>query len=704
MNKFLFSVGVLVALCLHAREAESARTVAKQVSAQMGGVVLSAEQQRLRKASQEAEASMVCGKAEINAKINVAYDDVNSVQDIPWLDIKNTAAAGLSDMDKNIQTLTTELTELMEKEQELEKAAKWSEVSDSDMDEMLTAACQIDEFKQEKGAPSCDRARDFQCGWHESFDETYPEAEIPYETPVKAFRVSAQTKFETGYKRLTVGRFRKHCATVFKSEEGDEMCDDLCTAFANTVSELSASEAGAINLSERETQDGIIIKIAAKKTELQDALQEKEACKSQKAGIDKLSTQLGKLGATVNAGKTAVGAYKRELKKQQMKLKRAQALFKAMQQKLAKAKTIFAAAAEKVAERSAAVEVQEKLLKKLEEAYNAQLVLMAELAKKVQEIEAATVAGQEFKEHLSIVLLNTVDLNSETYHTPLRKIGVTPGAKIAQEFDKADVDSAPAMKATVQAVGEFCKGKVGALSAVQTQLGSTTHELAFICTGVDWGNMIKEAEGVVKKDAQEIVDILVGELENVNADNRIPKQADLTRELREAHGEPKGLRQAVAIYGGGTSTFVNTYINPGWAVDEKEKSVQLIGNMLMLYQKLGEAFEATTEKWEQAKLGAIELEKQVQEAIGELKKLSEMLQAAIAEKDIAEKDMTSAQKLADQAEHARNALVVSVVDATKSKDKGDKAFKKAEEILMSEHRDRKVALLEILQELQEKGK
>jgi len=66
---------------------------------QLGGVVLSKQEQQLRKASQVAEASLVCGKAEINAKTNEA-SDVNGVQEIRWQDIQKPASAGLVDINK----------------------------------------------------------------------------------------------------------------------------------------------------------------------------------------------------------------------------------------------------------------------------------------------------------------------------------------------------------------------------------------------------------------------------------------------------------------------------------------------------------------------------------------------------------------------------------------------------------------------------
>jgi len=81
MSKFSFFMGVFAALCFHARETESARTVAKQVSAHRRD----------------------------------------------W-----------STSTKS-QTVKADIEELEQKIEELEKAAKWSEDSDSDMFEMLLA-------------------------------------------------------------------------------------------------------------------------------------------------------------------------------------------------------------------------------------------------------------------------------------------------------------------------------------------------------------------------------------------------------------------------------------------------------------------------------------------------------------------------------------------------------------------------------------
>jgi len=328
---------------------------------------------------------------------------------------------------------------------------------------------------------------------------------------------------------------------------------------------------------------------------------------------------------------------------------------------------------------------------------------MAELQQKIQDIEAATAAGQLFKEQLSVILLRTVDLNSQAVHTPLRKLGVTPGRNIAQEFDKAEDDSAQEMMKTVRAVGEFCSDrKVETLSAVQTQLESTTHQLAFICTGVDWNKMIAEAQGVVKKDAQEIVDILVEEQKSVNADNHVPAQSSLT--LREAHGEPNGLRHAVALYGGEDGTFANTYVQPGWAVEEKDGSVAVIGNMLMLYQELGKAFEVTSKNWAQAQKAALDLDLQVQAAMKDLAEHTQMLKLAIAKKVIAKSKMKEAKGLVVDAEKVKLALESTVLLAKKVRDKGKQAFQKVKNVFMSAFKKRNVALLELSQELQEKGK
>jgi len=342
------------------------------------------------------------------------------------------------------------------------------------------------------------------------------------------------------------------------------------------------------------------------------------------------------------------------------------------------------------------------MLDQLEILHKAQIALIAELQQKVQDIEAATATGNLLKEQLSVTLSHTVAINDQAIHTPLRQLGVAPGRNIAEEFNKAEDDSSPQMMQTVQAVGAFCSNKkVEILSAVQDQLGDTTHQMAFICTGVDWNNMIVEAQGVVKKDAQEIVDILVEEQERVIADNDVPEES--SRVLREAHGEPAGLREAVAIYGGEAGTFMNTYVKSGWAVEEKHGSVAVIGNMLMLYQELGKAFEATLEKKAQAEKAEKKLSQEVQEAMKEMEKLQAMLKDAIAKKEIAETNMKEAQDLVEEAEEAKTFLEKSVGKATELADKAKGAFKDVWNALMSGHANRQVALLELQEKLQEKG-
>jgi len=700
MSKFSFFFGVFVALCSHARVTESARTVAVQVSAhrQLGGLVLSEQQQKLRKASQAAEASLVCGMSEINEKIKEATDP-NGVQEIPWGNIKTTAAAGLSDMNVNIQKVKADIEELKLKIAELTKAAQWKDMSTEDMYEMLAAACQIEEFNDGQGEP-CKRARGFQCGYHDSFDEAYPGAEIPFQTSVDAFTAIAEKKF-TGYNRLTVGKFRKHCAKMLASEEAEEGCDDLCTEFANVVSKLSQNEAGAVNLAERETLDGAINKKQRKEEELQAAIDAQNACIAQKNEIDELADQLGKLGVEFKIGQKLVGVHKRALKKEEMSLKRALVKLKAMQKALERAKILFAEADAHVQAKQDAVIKQQAMLDQLIIEHKAQIALIAELKQKVEDIEAATAAGKLLKEQLSVILLHTADYNSQAVHTPLRQLGVTPGRNIADEFDKAEDDSSPQMMQTVQAVGAFCSDKkVEILSAVQDQLGDTTHQMAFICTGVDWNNMIVEAQGVVKKDAQEIVDILVEEQDRVIADNDVPEES--SRELREAHGEPAGLREAVAIYGGNKGTFMNTYVS-GWAVEEKGGAVAVIGNMLMLYQELGKAIEATQKKKAQAEKAEKVLSQKVQEAVKEMQELQALLKDAIAKREIAENKMKEAQDLVEEAEEAKTILEKSVGKAKELAAQAQGAFTDVWNALMSGHANRQVALLELQEKLQEKG-
>jgi len=431
MSKFIIFLGLFVVSCLHVRETESARITAEKVSAhrQLGRVVLSEQQQQLRKASQAAEASLVCGSTEIKSEIRKAKD-VNAVQDIPWDSIQKTAKAGLGDIEKHMQTLETEKKELEQKYQELLAANQWKEVPVSDIDEMLTAVCRIKDFANQ--AENCDRAAEFSCGYtDESFYEADPMIDIPYDEPVAVFREIALKKI-VKQTRLPVKTFRKRCADILKTTDGEEGCDDLCSEFASIVSELSNSEEGAINLAESDTMDSVHKKLDATKQALVNAAAEKSLCEEANTKIDEFGTQLLKLGLGVQVSQKAVGKFKRILNKEKRTLKKQIIELKKRLAELEKAKVIFAAAEQNVKERKEDVDRVEQALKALTKALEEQEKKIRILEEKIVDIEAATKTGMLFKDQLSLTLMAAVEVNTEAFHQPLAMVGVTPGKDIAQ--------------------------------------------------------------------------------------------------------------------------------------------------------------------------------------------------------------------------------------------------------------------------------
>jgi hypothetical protein len=696
MSNLSLFLGVLVTFGLQALQTESARVVVKQQSAHahLGRVVLSEHQQQLRKAALHTEASLVCGVPEIKSTINAAKS-VRGVQGINWLSLKLTAKDGLKHIEKDFETLTLEVEELEQKIKELEEAAKWGDLPDASINEMLNAACRVDGFKNDDG--DCGRAAEFHCGWTDQIlrDEM---KDIPFDAAVDAFRASAEQMF-TGYKRLSGQKFGEHCWETLPNEE----CEDLCYSFEDIVIELSTSEASATNLAERETLDGVINKHKAKTFQLQDAKAAKEDCLKAQVELDAFAAQVGMLSATVKSSQRAVSKYRRTLRTEQMQLQKQIEILEEKRKELAKAKMIFDAASAQVEARKADVARMEAELERLAKALTAQLALVARLEQKITDIEAATEAGRLFKVELSVTLENSVEITVEAIHKPLMRVGVTPERSISQDFDDAELAAAPAMKETVRAVGEFCGTEriVNALTGMQ--LKGTTHQLDHICTGQDWDKMIEEAQGVVKREAEEVVGILTGEQLSVKADQKVPGQSTL--KMRGVAGEPDGLGQAMAVNGGDEGgKFVKDYC-PGWAVEVSDDGgVAKVGKMLALYQELGEAFNLVTADWQLAKEGAEKLQDQIKVALVEMKKLSELLQRAIAAKEVAETNMNEAQKLVDTAEELKKMMEGKVASAQTEKEQGDQRYDDAKDALLTEHKERTAALLQMLQELKKEGK
>jgi len=691
MRKLSLVLGLVVVLSFNAHEVAAARMHAKKQTSeqQQGARALSAQQQQFRKAATAAEASLVCGVPQIKEAIN-KDTSVDGVQDIDWASIKKTADSGLDAINRNIDSITQNIEGLDQRIKELEEAGKWGEVTDGDIDKMLHAACQVEGFKNEAG--DCGRAREFNCGYTDPVFENPPFPEIPFDEPVEAFRAAAKIG---GHKRLAVPRFRDYCAKVLDSMD----CEDLCFEFADIVG-AAAQDGGEVDMSNTDTLDDLVAQRAAQRQELETAKADKDSCQKAQVQLDAFAAQLGKLSKTYGSSKRSVGRYARSLISQKRALARQIEVLEQKRKELARAKTIFAAASAQVEARKKDVEHMEKVLADLAEALRVQMELIARLEQKIRDIEAATEVGRVFKVDLSRTLANTVEYNSEAVHKPMATFSITPTMDFAQKFDDAEVAAAPAMKSTVNAVGDYCKMDrvTSALTSPLLDLKGASKPLNFICSGQDWSNMIVEAQGVVKGDAKQVVDILLGEQTKIIKDGKPP--ADASTKMRKAQGEPDGLHHTVAVYGEKTGTFVGEYLNPNWMVETTNTGeAASIGKILALYQKLGETFEQVTASYEEAKAGAEALQKRIEAALEEMVKLRELLKAAIEAKEIAEEKMNEAQELVNQAEELKAKLEARVASTEERKAKSEEDFQEASDALTAEHKERSAALLEILQQI-----
>jgi len=514
----------------------------------------------------------------------------------------------------------------------------------------------------------------------------------PVDSVVAAFEVAAKAKI-TGHKKLSVPKFKEQCAKVFLGE-----CSSFCDEFADKVRAQADAASGAV-LGNTDTLDGLRSQHKTKVQELADAEAEKEACAQAQTELEAFRVQLGKLSGNYASSKKAVNSYNRMLRMNTMRLRRQIKVLEQKRQLLARAKAIFAAAKAQVAQRQADVEHMEGVIADLEDKLRKQMELIARIEAKIADIEAATETGRLFKIELSRVLSNAVDTTVQAVHKPLELLKITPDKKIAANFDTAEAEAAPAMKATVQAVASFCAqaDTSNALTNPLVKLEGSSEELNFICVGQNWDNMIAEAQSSVKGAAKQVVDILLEEQSGVVSDNRIPVDGSMT--LRMASGEPKGLRHAVAAYGGKGGTFVDGYVNPGWTVEEANGEVGTVGKMLKLYQKLGEAAELMNQQFEEANAGARALEAQITEALAQLEKLQELLRQAIAAKEIAEEKMNEAQAVVDENEKIKTQMENNVKQTEAQIEEGEQKQEEVKNELLKEHRERAAALLEVLQEM-----
>jgi hypothetical protein len=665
--------------------------VAKRVTAHQHarGAVLSEKQKQLRKASETAEASMVCRKAEVKGTINADLS-VDGVTDINWDTVKATANDGMKQIEKSIDDFTREIAELDVKIKELEEANKWEEVGESGMNEMLYAAC---ESFQQEGNPTndCSWAVEGDCGWNDPvLMDNFIEP--PFQEPIDKFTAAATAKI-TGYSRLSVATFRKHCGTVLSAD----MCADLCTEFSEVIKTLVSQESGKV-LGNTDTLDQLKADRSTKSQQLADATAEKTACAQAQTQLDAFRAQLGKLSGNYKSSKSAVGRYKRVLRMNQMRLRRQIQILEEKKKILERAKLIFAAASEQVVQRQADVTHMQAVLDDLVAQLKAHLILIAEIEEKISQIDAATETGRLVKNELSRILQNAHDTNVQAIHKPLEGLKITQERDIAKDFDDAEASAAPAMKTTVQAVAAYCSTQeaTNALTSPLVKVQNAKGGLNHICTGQDWNDMIAEAQASVKGVSKQVVDVLVSEQNNVKSDVHVPVAASMA--LREAHGEPKGLRHAVATFGG-KGSFFDGYLNPGWTVDDNDGSVGTVGKMLMLYQKLGEAAELMQQKWDEAKEHEKVLEQKKTEAEAELERLTVLLLQAIKAKEIAEKNMNDAQKVVDDNQALKDKMEENTKKAGETLAAGEQARDDVKDALLKEHRDRAAALLQVLQEM-----
>jgi len=689
MSKLSLFLGVLVTFGLQAFQTDSARMVAKSEHEHLARVVLSEHQQQLRKAALHTEASLVCGSPTIKNKLN-KNKSVRGVQDIRWGDIILTAKGGLKVIEKDIETLTSEVEELAQKIKELEDAAKWTDLSDSAIDEMLNAACRVDGLKNDDG--DCGRAAEFSCGWEDPADLD----EIPFESAVDAFRASAENMFTDKKKRLSAEKFRKHCAQTLPNQD----CEDLCFEFGIAVAELTTSEGSAVNMAETAILDEVINEHKAKTLQLQDAEAAKEDCIKAQVKLNEFAAELGTLSTTVKTSERSVGKYKRTLRSKQRRLDNQIKFLLEQKEKLAKAKIAFAAASAKVEATKEEVARMEAVLDGLAKELLAQKKLISELELKIADIEAATDASRLFKVQLSVTLENSVQATVEAIHQPLINVGVTPDRAISQDFDDAELAAAPAMKDTVRAVGEYCgtESVVNALTGMQ--LKGTSHQLNHICTGQDWDKMIEEAQGVVKSEAEEVVGILTGEQASVKADNKVSAHEAI--KMKGSQGQPANLEQSVGMYGGENAKFVEDYL-PGWKVevtdDGKGEITFQAGKMLLLYQKLGEEGEKMLGLYQAAQVKAKQIQDQINLAVEQMKELVKKLEKEIKDKDVKEADRDRVQGIVNTAQETANEMERSVASTQAKKAAEEEAFDDASKALLTEHTQRTAALLQMVQEL-----
>jgi hypothetical protein len=691
MSKISFLLSVCFTLSLCAHQAAAARMVAKRVSAHqhVKAAGLSEKQKQLRKASEQAEASMVCRKPDVKNTINADLS-VDGVTDINWDTVMATANDGMKQIEGDIDASTTEIARLDKRIDELEAMGKWNDLGASDMNEMLYAACTS--FQQEgQSTGDCSWAVEGNCGWE---DPALMDAfiEPPFDEPIQKFTEVAASKI-TGFNRLSVAAFRKQCSSVLSAD----MCGDLCLEFTEVVRGLhkadSAKTLGTEDLDELKAQR------AAESQKLADFNAEKESCAQAHTQLEAFRAQLGKLSGNYKDAAKAVGRYKRTLRMQSMRLRRQIMILKQKKALLERAKQVFAAASQQVIERQADVDHMQAIVDDLIKQLEAQRILLEEIAQKIKEIDEATKTGRLIKSELSRIVSNAHDTQVQSIHKPLEGLKITLDRNIAQDFDTAEADAAPAMKTTVQAVAAYCSTEdvTTALTSPLVKIEGQSKALNFICVGLDWNNMIAEAQKTVKDASKQVVDLLVAEQEGVKSDIHVPVPA--SQALREANGEPKGLRHAVATFGGQGGSFFDGYLNPGWTVDVTDGAVGTVGKMLQLYQKLGEAAEEMQQQWDVAKAHEAVLLQKKKEAVAELERLTEKLIQAIKARDIAKEMMDEAQKVVDENQALKDQMQDQVDKSTETLAEGEKAQEEVKDALLKEHTERAAALLQILQEL-----
>lgn len=680
------SLGLLVVLSLLAHLGQSARMVARDVSLHAS---LTATQQQFRKESMKAENSLVCGTTTIKTAIN-ARKGANGIPDINWPKIQKTAAVGMAKIMSDISGLKNEIAELDARFKELLESEKYGDLPRDEIDDMIKASCDTYNAELKHQGEGCELAKTTNCGY-----DVVPKINAPFDGPVDSFTQRAESKMQK-YTTLDMSVFMDACSENLSEDGG---CPDLCDEFSYILEDMFSAvhEESATNLANTDTSDDVAKQIQEKTDLLTDKEADKNACQTAQGQLKDFADQLNMLSSTVKDTKRATRNFRKALRGEEVRLDEQIIELARTLALLEKAKSVFADATAQAQQRQADVDTMIAELKKLEQALAEQREKIRQLVEHLGYLENALEAGRLFKAQLSRVLVDAVAYNNEAVTKPLCDLGMSPKDNIVKSFDDAEAAAAPAMKKTVNAVGDYCGSQnvLAALNGVQVE---ASQKLNYICTGQNWNNMIKEAQETVKKDAKTVVDILLQEQAVAVADEGVP--SGIERDYSLAESEPVGLRQALSVLGDKEGTFIKGYVYPGWSATLQTGNVGDVGKMLKLYQKLGEVFETVTEDWKVAQEGEKRLIEQVTKTAEQVETLKKLLQAAIKAQEFAKDRMDIAQGIVDKAEATKKVIEENVATAEQNNADGNAAYSDAQDAFMAEHKARSDALLQLFQELQ----